>query len=113
MIEKEEEEKAEYHTEEMKPVFGGVCTKEFVLFFGENLQYYIIEEWEGRQQLTESNSLQKSDIMEESVQTKFSMINDMVISETLQDYDTVDALIEEYLWQEYENSQLFCLQPSV
>ena len=51
--------------------------------------------------------------MEESVQTKFSMINDMVISETLQDYDTVDALIEEYLWQEYENSQLFCLQPSV
>jgi len=110
MIEKEEDEGAEYHTEEMKKIFGGVCAKEFVLFFGENLQYYIIEERGGRQQLTESNSLQKSDIMEESIQTKFSLINDMVISETLQDYDTVDALIEEYLWQEYENSQLFFLQ---
>lgn len=110
MIEREEEEKAEYYTEEMKPVFDGVWAKEFVLFFGENLQYYIIEEWDGKQQLTESNSLQRSDIMEESVQTKFSLINDMVISETLQDYDTVDALIEEYFWQEYENSQLFFLQ---
>lgn len=110
MIEKEEEENAEYHTEEMKKIYGGVFAKEFVLFFGENLQYYIIEEWDGRQQLTESNSLQKSDIMEESIQTKFSLINDIVISETLQDYNTVDALIEEYLWQEYENSQLFFLQ---
>jgi len=110
MIEKDEEEKAEYHTEEMKQIFGGVYAKEFVLFFGENLQYYIIEERNGRQQLTESNSLQKSDIMEESVQTKFSVINDMVIGETLQDYDTVDALIEEYFLQEYENSQLFFLQ---
>lgn len=110
MIEKDEEEKAEYHTEEMPQIFGGVYAKEFVLFFGENLQYYIIEERDGRQQLTESNSLQKSDIMEESVQTKFSVINDMVISETLQDYDTVDALIEEYFWQEYVNSQLFFLR---
>ncbi len=110
MIEKDEEDKAEYHTEEMNQIFGGVYAKEFVLFFGENLQYYIIEDRDGRQQLTESNSLQKSDIMEESVQTKFSVINDMVISETLQDYDTVDALIEEYFLQEYENSQLFFLQ---
>lgn len=110
MIEKDEDEKAEYHAEEMNQIFGGVYAKEFVLFFGENLQYYIIEEWDGRQQLTESNSLQKSDIMEESVQTKFSVINDMVISETLQDYDTVDALIREYFWQEYVNSQLFFLQ---
>lgn len=110
VIEKEEGEEGEYHTEEMKNIFGGVCEKEFVLFFGETLQYYIIEERDGKEQLTESNSLQKSDIMEEEMQTKFTMINDMVISKTLQDYDTVDALLEEYFLQEYENDKLFYLQ---
>ena len=110
VIEKEEGEVGEYHTEEMKNIFGGVCEKEFVLFFGETLQYYIIEERDGKEQLTESNALQKSDIMEEEVQTRFTMINDMVISKTLQDYDTVDALLEEYFLQEYENDKLFYLQ---
>ncbi len=110
VIEKEEGEAGEYHTEEMKNIFGGVCEKEFVLFFGETLQYYIIEERDGKEQLTESNSIQKSDIMEEEVQTRFTMINDMVISKTLQDYDTVDALLEEYFLQEYENDKLFYLQ---
>lgn len=110
VIEKEEGELSEYRTEEMKNIFGGVCEKEFVLFFGETLQYYIMEERDGKEQLTESNSIQKSDIIEDSVQTKFAMINDMVISKTLQDYDTVDALLEEYFVQEYQNSQLFYLQ---
>ncbi len=110
MIEKEEGEQGEYRTEEMKNIFGGVCEKEFVLFFGETLQYYIIEELDGKEQLTESNAIQKSDIMEEALQTKFTMINDMVISKTLQDYDTVDALLEEYYLQEYQNANLFFLQ---
>ncbi|MBQ6887890.1 MAG: hypothetical protein IJN54_10295 [Lachnospiraceae bacterium] len=110
VIEKEEGDVGEYHTEELKNVFGGVCTKEFVLFFGETLQYYIIEERDGKGQLTESNAIQKSDIMEEEMQTRFTMINDMVISKTLQDYDTVDALLEEYFLQEYENDRLFYLQ---
>ena len=48
--------------------------------------------------------------MEEEVQTRFTMINDMVISKTLQDYDTGDALLEEYFLQEYENEKLFYLQ---
>lgn len=110
VIEKEEGELGEYRTEEMKNIFGGVCEKEFVLFFGETLQYYIIEERDKKEQLTESNSIQKSDIMEGTVQNRFTMINDMAISKTLQDYDTVDALLEEYFLQEFENEKLFRLQ---
>lgn len=110
MIEKEDGEVGEYRTEEMKNIFGGVCEKEFVLFFGETLQYYIMEEYNGKEQLTESNSIQKSDIMEETMQTKFSMLNDMVISKTLQDYDTVDVLLEEYFQREFKNEKLFYLQ---
>lgn len=109
MIEGGLSESGEYHTEEMRNVFGGVCSKEFILFFGESLQYYIMEERDGKGQLTESNEIQKSDIYEDGMQSRFGMINDMVISETLQDYDTVDALLEEYYKKEFENRHLFKL----
>ena len=84
--------------------------KEFVLFFGENLQYYIMEESENEEQLTESGSLQKSDIMNESPDSKYEIINDMMISMTLQDDTTLDHLIEEYYRREYLDHRLFTLQ---
>ena len=91
-------------------VYSGVFFKEFVLFFGENLQYYIMEESENEEQLTESGSLQKSDIMNESPDSKYEIINDMMISMTLQDDTTLDHLIEEYYRREYLDHRLFTLQ---
>ncbi len=102
-------EAEEYLAEYMRDVYGGVCFKEFVLFFGETLQYYIMEECDGEEQLTESGNVQKSDIRNESDNSKYNLINDMVISKTLQDYDTLDSLLEEYYRKEYYNEQLFKL----
>ena len=45
----------------MKEVYFGVYVKEFVLFYGEKLQYYITEEQENQEQLTESGILQKEE----------------------------------------------------
>lgn len=78
--------------------------------FGEDLQYYIMEESENEEQLTESGSLQKSDIMNESPDSKYEIINDMMISMTLQDDTTLDHLIEEYYRREYLDHRLFTLQ---
>lgn len=100
----------EYLSEYMQDVYGGVCFKEFVLFFGESLQYYIMEEVDGEEQLTESGNLQKSDIINGSAGSKYELINDMVISKTLQDYDTLDNLLEEYYRKEYMNHYLFKLE---
>lgn len=99
----------EYLSEYMRDVYGGVCFKEFVLFFGETLQYYIMEESDGEEQLTESGNVQKSDTRNESDSNKYNLINDMVISKNLQDYDTLDGLLEEYYRKEYYNEQLFKL----
>lgn len=103
-------EAGEYRSEYMRVAYGGVCFKEFVLFFGESLQYYIMEENDGEDQLTESGSLQRNDIENETENSKFGLINDIVISKTLQDYDTLDNLLEEYFRREYLNSELFRLQ---
>lgn len=100
----------EYVHEPMGEVYNGVFFKEFILFFGESLQYYITEETGGEEQLTESGNLQKSDIVGEAHSSRYEMINDMVISKTLQDYDTMDDLMRDYCYKEYWNEELFRLQ---
>lgn len=109
VIMSEDGEADEYITESMKEVYGGVCVKEFVLFFGESLQYYITETKDDEEQLTESNVIQKSDILGKDSNSMFQLINDMVISKTLQDYDTLDDLLEEYYKKEFLNGRLFQL----
>lgn len=110
VITREDADNSEYLTEPMREVCSGVCFKEFVLFFGENLQYYIMEECGGEEQLTESGNLQKSDIRGDSGDWRYEMINDIIISKTLEDYDTLDGLLDEYYRREYLYENLFELQ---
>lgn len=109
VIQSEDEEENEYCKEEMRDMFGGICVKEFVLFFGERLQYYITEETENGEQLTKSGTINKSDIGQENFENRFSMLNDIMIGKTLQDYDTVDNLLREYYRQDHMVEQIFML----
>ena len=101
----------EYVSEYMREVYGGVCFKEFILFFGESLQYYITEERDGGEpQLTESGTLQKSDIRIDGIDSRYQLVNDIVISRTLQDMETMDNLLEEYYRKDFLNGRLFRLK---
>ena len=86
-----------YHTEEMRNMFGGVFTREFILFFGENLQYYITEEQNGREVLTASDSLSVSDTSDSRVESRYTMLNDMVVSRTVKDDNTLLDIMREYV----------------
>nr|WP_300869918.1 DUF5717 family protein [uncultured Acetatifactor sp.] len=98
-----------YRSEYMREAYGGVCFKAFVLFFGEYLQYYITEEREGTFQVTGSGTLQRrdNDAVEES---RYQMINDIATAQTIQDYETMDQLLEEYYKRDFLNSRLFELK---
>lgn len=109
VVEKGDDTDVEYCTEEMTEVFGGVYSKDFVLFFGESLQYYVVEELDGKELLTKSDTIQKSDISQADFDYKFNLINDLVISKTLQDYETVDELLSEYIRKNFLTEQLFTL----
>ena len=100
----------DYLSEYMQEVYSGVIFQGIrTVFRGESsiLHYGRIRE---RRTLTESGSLQKSDIMNESPDSKYEIINDMMISMTLQDDTTLDHLIEEYYRREYLDHRLFTLQ---
>ena len=100
----------EYITEYMREVYGGVCFKEFILFFGESLQYYITEEMGDDSQLTASGTLQKNDNHSEGDDSRYQLVNDIVISRHMQDMDTMDDLLEEYYRKDYLNGRLFRLK---
>lgn len=99
----------DYTSEYMREVCYGVCFKEFVLFFGETLQYYITEENGEKQDLTCSDDLQMSDIrgQEDSL---YTLINEMLVDRSLHDYDGLDKALDKYYNRLYFGSELFKLQ---
>lgn len=106
----EDEESDDYRAEYMKEAYGGVFFKEFVLFFGETVQYYITEEKDGEEQLTESGTLQRSDETGDEEESRYRLINDIVVSRALQDRDTMDRLLEEYYRKDFIGGKLFSLK---
>ena len=81
--------------------------KEFVLFYGESLQYYILEETDGNSNLTESSTIQNPEMDLRRGTTRYELINDILMSRSLQDYDTLDQSLEDYLVKDYFNENLF------
>lgn len=109
ILEEPDSEEDTYRTEEMRNMYGGVFSKEFVLFFGENLQYYITEEKGGREQLTVSDSVSIQESAAIESESRYSLLNDMVVSKTLQDDETLLKLMEEYVEADCFTTQLFTM----
>ena len=87
----------DYKSISMMEMYEGIYVCGFVLFFGEQLQYYITEARDdGAEVATESGTIAKSDIVKGSSTGRYNLINDIMIGETLQEYDTVDKLMQEY-----------------
>ena len=110
LIEGRGDEEDNYHTEEMRNMFGGVFIREFILFFGENLQYYITEEQAGKDVLTASDSLSVSDTSDNKEESRYSMLNDMVVSRTVSDDSTLLDLMKEYAHADAFSKEVFKLR---
>lgn len=108
-IEKTEEESQGYIKEEMTNVYGGVFVKSFLIFFGEEVQYYITEEG-NTSKVTESGTLSKNDVDGDTYSNRYSLVNDISIAVTLKDYDTALKLLEDYKYRLYLTDNLFKVQ---
>ena len=110
LIQKEDGDKQEYSKDIMKDMFSGICVKEFILFFGERLQYYITEDADGKEQVTQSGAISKSDSRDDvKCASRFSLLNDIMLGKTMQDYDTVDKLLVEYYKKDFMVDKLFTI----
>lgn len=107
LIERDGQLNGEYEKEEMQDMFHGVCVKQYILFFGERLQYYITEVDGDKEQLTESGTLSHVDTGLEQAENKYSLLNDIATGRNLHDYDTMEKLINEYFEQDYYVKEIF------
>lgn len=110
LLQGKENDGQEYTHEEMRDMFGGIYVKDFILFFGEKLQYYITEESEAGEQVTQSSVISAADAGEEGFAGRFGILNDIMIGETLQDYNTVEDLLFTYFRQDHMTEQIFTLR---
>lgn len=110
MIQEEGATGETYTHEEMRDMFGGICVSDFILFFGEQLKYYITEESEAGEQLVVSDVIQKGDTGEDIPEGRFGILNDIMIGKTLHDYDTVNDLLAAYFRQDHMVEQIFTVR---
>ena len=89
-----------YTIKEMRDVCGGIFVQEFILFYGENIQYYITEEYEGEQSVTESSNATLSDTNISEVsdrESRYTMLNDMLVSFEMHEENTLSEMAAEYM----------------
>ena len=96
---------SDYEEIEMKEMADGIYVTDFVLFFGEQVQYYITEEFvektaggknlAGMQQLTESGTLTGAENSPDS-KGLFHLINEMTTAKVLEDEKTLQRMLNDY-----------------
>jgi hypothetical protein len=93
-------EGGDYLTECMTNVFLGIHVKEFLLFYNEELQYYVTEELENKVSMTESFSISYEDYASID-NSKYNRINKILrVLDNQDDYILLD-MMEDYLEMEY------------
>ena len=89
-------EGGEFREEELSEVYEGIFVKQFVLFFGETLQYYILEGEGIKEQVTKSGTVENHDVPGKQAQGRYEMLNEMLMSVTLQDEAAMTRLMKKY-----------------
>jgi hypothetical protein len=105
MIEGEHEEV--YIQEEMVDCYYGIFVKEFILFYNESLQYYISEQKEGKEVITESKTITIRTEAQQIEDNNYHRINQIMEATEMKDETTINRLLEAYAKMEYSVSMLF------
>lgn len=91
-----DEDGEQFHEVDMPNVYAGIFVETFVVFFGEEIQYYITEEYKNKVVSTESNRLTCNDIYAQKDESRYNLINQMLISETLSDEVSMFQTMKQY-----------------
>ncbi len=102
----EKEKNTEFHTEPMKEMFEGVFAREFMLFYGEVLEYTLIR-GEERDDLS-VHSVSGSQI-DTGAQTKYQRLNRMLGDWHVGNLEQLDTRMQAYVKTEYVCREMFTL----
>ena len=95
--------------EDMLDVYDGIFVKSFVMFFGEAVQYYISEEHNNEIQVTESSRIVNNDVYNKNDVSRYNLLNQMLISNTLQEEQELYRAMKQYAGYEDVTRNIFKL----
>lgn len=102
----EGEKKREFKSEPMKEMFQGVYAKEFMLFYGEVLEYTLIRDNKMTDLTVHTIS---GNQIETRGKTKYQMLNRMLSDWHVQRFDQLDQDMKEYLTTDHICRKIFTL----
>lgn len=102
----EGEKKREFRSEPMKEMFQGVFAREFMLFYGEVLDYTLIRDNKMTDLTVHSVSGSQIDT---TGKTKYQLLNRMLGDWHVQNFEQLDQDMQEYLTTEHLSREMFTL----
>ncbi|MDR0964474.1 MAG: DUF5717 family protein, partial [Clostridium sp.] len=102
-------EAGEYQRVEMKRVIGRVYIQEFVLFFGEKVQYHIVELADGEETLLDRGELVYMQDLDKPLLSRYDLINEIITHKVIGDYETVAKNYQEFRYKDHAAETLFHL----
>lgn len=102
-------EPAEFAAEQMTPVFGSIFSKEFTLFSGETLQYYLSKSGVEEEILC-SFIVKKETDWSGELNGRVSWLNEMYAARQMRDEASLEAVMKKYAVNEKIVDELFQLK---
>lgn len=93
--------------EDMKDIGFGIYVKEFILFYGEAMQYYITELGTDQNIITESREVSLEPELYGCEENRYHQLNLIITAKKMDDEKTVIKLIENYALNDYAVKRLF------
>ena len=101
------DQNANFVEEDMKNIAYGIYVKEFVLFYGEILQYFITEVGDEQNVITESREVSLEPEVIGGEENRYHQLNLIITAKEMNDEKTVVKLIETYMMNDYIVKRLF------
>ena len=96
-----------YQMRPLKEVCPGYYTRDFVLYFGDTVQYYIQEEADGDVVLTESGRIEQDKLLSSDNGGRFEMKYAIAVERSMGDENVAARIEREYLRKEKLAEKLF------
>jgi len=101
------EQDGSFEEEDMKDIGFGVYVKDFILFYGETMQYYITEAGSDQNLITESREVMLEPELYGCEENRYHQLNLIITAKKMNDEKTVIKLIENYALNDYAVKKLF------
>lgn len=101
------EKKKKYVSEDMKQVYEGIFVRQFILFYGETLQYYISEENANEKTVTDAVTLTNTNTCPDKSDGRYELLNDIIACSSMHEYETFRKLLHTYAVNDYVTGRVF------